>query len=117
MSNVMDAQLQAALEDLTAALPRQPDKLAQWQEAIKRYSAPLPAVASIKEVSIPVENGTIPLRFYTPLGSTPPYAAHIYYPAGGFFPGNLETADAWCRELCAGVGCVVVSVGYRVPNR
>lgn len=117
MSNVMDAQLQAALEDLTAALPRQPDRLAQWQEAIKRYSAPPPAVASIKEVSIPVENGTIPLRLFTPLGSNPPYAAHVFYPAGGFFPGDLATAEGWCREVCASAGCLVVCVGYRVPTK
>ncbi|HEU5199750.1 MAG TPA: alpha/beta hydrolase fold domain-containing protein [Ktedonobacterales bacterium] len=117
MSNVIDAQLQAALEDLTAALPRQPGRLAQWREAVNRHCEPLPAVASIKEVSIPVEKGMIPLRLFIPLGSNPPYAAHIFYPAGGFFPGDLATAEGWCREVCAGVGCIVVCVGYRVPTK
>ncbi len=116
MSSVLDPSLLPALEDLTAALPRQQGSLAQWQETLKRYTAPPPAVTSIT-FSVSVPGGSIPLRLYTPLGGGGPYPAHVFYPAGGFFPGSIETADAWCRELCAGVGCVVVSVGYRAPTK
>jgi acetyl esterase len=117
MSSVLDPGLLSALEDLTTALPRQPGRQAQWQETLKRYTAPPPAVASCMTFSVSVPGGGIPLRLYTPLGGDGPYPTHVFYPAGGFFPGNIETADAWCREICAGAGCIVVSVGYRVPTK
>jgi acetyl esterase len=38
----------------------------------------------------------------------------VFYHGGGWVIGDLEVADRPCRSLCAGAGCVVVSVDYRL---
>ena len=59
------------------------------------------------------EPGEVPIRIYTP--ATPgPWGTLVWYHGGGWVIGNVETADATARELCAGGNCVVVSVDYRL---
>jgi acetyl esterase len=38
----------------------------------------------------------------------------VWYHGGGWVLGDLETADASCRELAVRAGCLVVSVEYRL---
>lgn len=39
---------------------------------------------------------------------------YVNYHGGGWVIGDLDTADAACRDLCNSVPCVVVSVDYRM---
>lgn len=55
----------------------------------------------------------IPVRIYTPSGSGP-FPVYVNYHGGGWVIGDLDTADAVCRDLCNSVPCVVVSVDYRL---
>jgi acetyl esterase len=51
-------------------------------------------------------------RVYQPCGNSTT-AAVLFCHGGGFVLCDLETHDAFCRELCAHTGMTVVSVDYR----
>jgi len=70
-------------------------------------------VATVLDRSIESAAGTIPVRIYTPAGKGP-FPVYVNYHGGGWVIGDLDTADAACRDLCNTVGCVVVSVDYRL---
>ncbi|MEU7752339.1 alpha/beta hydrolase [Micromonospora sp. NPDC049171] len=70
-------------------------------------------VAGVLDREIPGPGGPLPIRIYRPSGAGPfPVLAYFY--GGGWTLGNLDTSDAICRSLTNGVGCVTVSVGYRL---
>jgi acetyl esterase len=66
-----------------------------------------------RDVSIPGPGGPLPLRIYHPEGAGP-FPALVYFHGGGWVVGDLDAFDSLCRELCGMVGCVVVSVDYRL---
>lgn len=70
-------------------------------------------IAGAVDRKIPGPAGEIPLRVYTPEGSGP-FPALVYFHGGGFVIGSLDDYDQNCREVCGRVGCVVVSVDYRL---
>jgi acetyl esterase len=74
-----------------------------------------PEVARVAEYSVPVANGVIDVRVYTPFGAAP-FAGHVYFHGGAWALGNMRNHyfDAKCRFRCARAGCVVVSVDYRL---
>ena len=86
----------AAFDGLCASLPRSQAK-----------------IASAVDRKIPGPAGEIPVRIYTPEGSGP-FPALVYFHGGGFVFGSLDGYDHNCREVCGRVGCVVVSVDYRL---
>ncbi|MEM1230647.1 MAG: alpha/beta hydrolase [Pseudomonadota bacterium] len=55
----------------------------------------------------------IPLRIYRPEGPGP-FGVLVYLHGGGWVIGDLDCADAACRDLAATAGCVIVSVDYRL---
>ena len=57
--------------------------------------------------------GSLGLRIYTPLGEGP-FPLMVFFHGSGFVVCSLDTHDGMCRNLCAGTGCVVVSVDYRL---
>ncbi len=71
-----------------------------------------------RDVTMPVEGGSIPLRIYTPPGGDKdgPLPTFVYIHGGGWVLGWVDSldCDALCRYLCAEATCVVVSVGYRL---
>ncbi|MDP6978720.1 MAG: alpha/beta hydrolase [Myxococcota bacterium] len=71
------------------------------------------AVAQVEDRTIPGPAGEIPVRVYTPEG-TGPFGVLVHYHGGGFVIGGLDTHDKECRGLCAGAGCVVIAVDYRL---
>ena len=112
----VDPQLQPFL-DAGAALP--PFDALSVEEARARLKVyPLPgaradAVASAADRAIPGPGGPLGLRVYTPLGAGP-FPLLVFFHGGGFVVCDLGTHDALCRNLCAGAGCVVASVDYRL---
>jgi len=70
-------------------------------------------MTSVEDRMLPGPAGELPVRIYAPTEaeSTP---ALVWFHGGGFVLGDLETADATCRALADAVGCVVVSVDYRL---
>ena len=73
---------------------------------------PGPEIASVRDVSIPVEGGSIGARVYEPVPDPP--ATVVYYHGGGWVLGGLDPWDAPCRMLAGKSGCRLVSVDYRL---
>ncbi len=75
--------------------------------------SPMPEqVSSIHHHRLPVKDGSILLRIYTPAGPGP-HPVLLYFHGGGWVIANLDVYDASARALCNAAECVVVSVGYR----
>jgi acetyl esterase len=72
-------------------------------------------VGKVENLTMPGQNGDIPLRLYTPVaagGEALP--ALVYFHGGAFVAGDLDSHDATCRILAAESGCRVVAVDYRL---
>jgi acetyl esterase len=112
----VNPQMQAIL-DLRAALP--PMRTLSVSEARAQFKRPRPPglrideVASTADMTISGPGGPLRLRVYTPLGSGP-FALLVFFHGGGWALCDLDTHDPTCRNLCAGAGCVVASVEYRL---
>lgn len=75
--------------------------------------APQLTVGAVEDRRIPGPGGDIPIRIYRPAGSAvAPVVLNFH--GGGWVIGDLDTADAQCREMCRRAGVVVVSVDYRL---
>lgn len=83
------------------------------QQAFIALAEPGPEVAAVVDRTAPVADGEITVRVYTPEGDGP-FPAHVYFHGGGFWLGDVDYCDITCRELCAGAGCIAVSVDYRL---
>ena len=70
-------------------------------------------VADVVDRSIESPAGAVPVRIYTPAGDGP-FPVYVNLHGGGWVIGDLDTADAVCRDMCASVPAVVVSVDYRL---
>lgn len=73
----------------------------------------LASVEKIEDRLIPVDDGEIAVRIYTPKGDGP-FPLFVYYHGGGWVIGDLETVDASCRMIANQTNSVVVSVDYRL---
>ena len=82
-------------------------------EARIAVMAPPAAIARVAERVIDGPGGRMRLRVYRPEGAGP-FPVLVFYHGSGFVLCSLDTHDGMCRNLCAGAGCVVVSVDYRL---
>jgi acetyl esterase len=78
-----------------------------------RLMAPAAKVAAVTEQIIAGPGGNLRLRIHRPLGQGP-FPLLAFFHGSGFVLCSLDTHDGMCRNLCAGAGCVVVSVDYRL---
>jgi acetyl esterase len=72
-----------------------------------------PELAKVDDQTIPGPAGAIPIRVYTPVDDGP-FPVVVFFHGGGFTIGSIDSHDPVARQLCAQVGAVVVSVGYRL---
>lgn len=73
-------------------------------------------VAHVENITIPGPGGEIPLRIYTPEG-TGHFPLLIYLHGGGWVFGSLDQSDNVCRYFSNKVGCLVISVDYRLAPK
>jgi acetyl esterase len=112
----VDPQIQALLDRGTGvpATHTLPVAEARRQyEARIALMAPPAQVAKVAERDIDGPGGSLKLRVYTPAGSGP-FPLLMFFHGSGFVLCSLDTHDGMCRNLAAGIGCVVVSVDYRL---
>jgi len=112
----VDPQIQALLDrgtgvPATHTLPV--DEARRQYEARIALMAPPAPVATVGERSIDGPGGPLKLRVYTPVGRGP-FPLLMFFHGSGFVLCSLDTHDGLCRNLAAGIGCVVVSVDYRL---
>jgi acetyl esterase len=74
---------------------------------------PFDEVAAVGEHRVPVTDGEITVRLYSPGGSGP-RPVLVFYHGGGWVIGDLDTHDGVCRSLTNAAGCVVASLDYRL---
>ncbi|MDQ1743239.1 MAG: acetyl esterase [Pseudonocardiales bacterium] len=75
------------------------------------------SVAEVLDLTMPVDDGELPLRLYrpaAPAGGSEPRPALVYFFGGGWTLGQIETCDGICRTLANAAGCVVIAAGYRL---
>ena len=116
MAMPVDPQIQALL-DRGSSVPAThtlPVKIARAQyEARTALMAPAADISAVGERTIEGPGGKLRLRLYTPHG-TGPFPLLVFFHGSGFVLCSLDTHDGMCRNLCAGAGCIVVSVDYRL---
>jgi len=112
----LDAQSRAVLDELNklpglhTLAPAEGRRL--FDQLFQTKGEPEP-VGNVENRSIPGPAANIPVRIYTPKGAGP-FPMLVYFHGGGWVLGSLESWDAPCRMLTNMVGCVMVSVDYRL---
>ncbi|HXA26226.1 MAG TPA: alpha/beta hydrolase fold domain-containing protein, partial [Acetobacteraceae bacterium] len=112
----VDPQIQALL-DMGTGVPATntlsvTDARAQYEARAALIAAPA-GVGAVTERAIPGPGGDLKLRIYRPEGPGP-FPILAFFHGSGFVLCSLDTHDGMCRNLCAGAGCIVVSVDYRL---
>ncbi|MHB8575076.1 MAG: alpha/beta hydrolase [Dehalococcoidia bacterium] len=114
----IDPQAQALLDQMAAAggpplhdLPV--EQARQLYAGMAQLSGPPEPLAKVEERMIPVPDGQIPVRIYTPDGEGP-LPLLVFFHGGGWVIGDLDSHDAPARSLAKAAGCVVVAVHYRL---
>ena len=76
---------------------------------------PIP-MARVEALTLPGQGGAIPARLYVPgaLPANEPMPLLVYFHAGGWVIGDLDTHDGVCRFLAAAAGTAVLSIDYRL---
>ena len=119
----LDPQTARVLDDLTGpGAVRIPDlSPPEARAAIERFVAkwdldPQPEVGATEDFDIPGGAPDVALRsrLYRPAGKTGPLPILVFVHAGGFVFGSIETHDSFCRLICAGAECLVLSFEYRL---
>ena len=112
----LDPQIVAVME-AAAAMGLPPSHQVSPAEARVNTKARLravgPEVGAVQDVAIPGPDCDVPARIYTPAGAGP-FPGLAWFHGGGWVVGDLDTADAAARNMCAGANCVVASVDYRL---
>jgi acetyl esterase len=116
----LDPQVQTILEQLAAAGgPDIADLSVEQARALMAELSALggsgPEVESVENMTVPGQDGPIPIRLYRPSGVSPsggPPPLLVWFHGGGWVIGDLDSADSTARELSAGAGVVVASVDY-----
>ncbi len=73
------------------------------------------AIGGVRDHLLPVDDGHISLRTYSPLGEPARILPGIlFFHGGGWVAGSLETHDGLCRRLSNETGCRVIAVDYRL---
>lgn len=74
-----------------------------------------PALAEVRELSMPGPGGPVPLRLYRPrTGAARALPLLVYFHGGGWTIGDLDTHDVLCRQLALAADCAILSVDYRL---
>jgi len=108
------AQAQAAVENQIPPITEQTVEMARaGYLAVAEMLGQGPDVES-EDSAIPGPEGDVGVRIYRPRGAGSALPVLVYYHGGGWVIGDLNTHDHACRELCAGAGCIVVAVDYRL---
>jgi len=118
--HLVDPELAALLDQLPASAPLTLDSLpaARASSAAMLASVPVPEFPgrTVSERFVPGPEGAPDVRvlLYGPTRRTQPTVGLLWIHGGGFISGSVDAEDIVVRQLAAELGCVVVSVNYRL---
>ena len=109
----MDPDLEAVIE----AMPDVPPWHALSVESARRledelFSTDRDHDCTVREFAIAGPGGDLPVRAYRPAEG--PLPALVFYHGGGWTLGTLDSVECICVALAEHVGCLVLSVDYRL---
>ncbi|MWG33619.1 alpha/beta hydrolase [Halomarina oriensis] len=119
MREELDPEVRAVIDDIE----RQgvPEWHAMGVESARRVEDEVfgggggPEMALVRNLTFDGPACEVPVRVYRPeTTDDDPLPVLVYYHGGGWVLGTLDSIDGACRELAERVGCVVVSVDYRL---
>src|SRR5690625_6926241 len=87
-----------AFSQMPAMETMEPPAVKEMMAQAPPVEVELALVANIEDRTIPVEDGEMKVRIYTPNGNGP-FPLFLYIHGGGWVIGDLETADASCRMI------------------
>jgi acetyl esterase len=79
--------------------------------AANEFIGPGPEVATVSDITIPVDGAKIAARVYRPEQS---HATIVWFHGGGWVLGDLDSHDATCRILANAAECTVIAIDYRL---
>jgi acetyl esterase len=115
---VLDPEIQVLVDAMNAAgAPAEPVPVAQMRAThdleTAELSGPGPAVAEVRDLTVPGPGGEIGVRLFRPAGEGPlPLVAYLH--GGGWVIGSLDGFDPVCRALANASGAMVASIDYRL---
>lgn len=116
----LDEATAALLEEMAAAgdppLHEQtPEAARELRMARREQVPPGPIMAVVRDTSVPVSGGDVPIRILTPkLPGDRPRGVIVWLHDGGWVLGGLDDADPVGRTLAQRTGCTVVLADYRL---
>jgi acetyl esterase len=116
----MDPQTRALMDAMEASFPdvetmTSTEARAHMTRMIAALEIEPEKVGAVENRVVPGPDEPIPVRIYWPetaAGTALP--AVVYFHGGGWVLCDIESHDPTCRAITNGVGCVVVSVDYRL---
>jgi acetyl esterase len=69
--------------------------------------------ASVRELTVPSGDGSLPARLYEPEGLGAEPALLVYFHGGGWTIGSLDSHQNLCRAIASRARCKVLAIGYR----
>ena len=118
MQKVLDAHKALGPKPIETLTPAEARKQPTPADAVKKVltdegkSTAPEAGVTVKDMSVPVNGGTVPVHIYTPEGKGP-FPVMVYYHGGGFVIADTKVYDASPRALAKMANAIMVSVDYR----
>jgi len=131
----IDKQMQAVVEQFTAfndpALPTLSARQARMTHSVtdavnallaKNSKTPSSPSLAVSQRVLPAAYTSasapdgVPVRIYTPTGTTGTRPAIVYYHGGGWVIGSLNVYEPSAKALAANTGAIVISVDYRLAS-
>jgi acetyl esterase/lipase len=118
----LDPELRAMVEKMPTDRPIDLSQLPKARAAMKKIVtamlASLPPVegASSQDRKVPGPKGDpeVPVRVYRPNDSPSKLPALLWIHGGGYVMGDIEQDDRLMKQIVTRIGCVAVSVDYRL---
>ncbi len=121
----IDPQTARVLADLDGpGVPQvadmEPPEARKWIDGFVRKwdLKPKPEVGGIEDFDVPGPTDEpdiqIPVRLYRPAAISGPLPIMVFFHAGGYVFGSIETHESFCRLMTREAQCLVLSVGYRL---
>ena len=116
---LVDPELIPALEaipefDIWADLTVTRQVSLQRSQAVAATLAPISNVSTLDYQVQQDSDGSVPVRVYRPVGHKENLPALLWIHGGGYCFGSMEGDDYSVKRMVEDIGCVVISVDYRL---